>query len=405
MTEKTHSQVGASSCERWWNCPGSVSLIATLPPQPVSAYAKDGTKAHALAEFALRKNVDAFKASTLYDADDGIGVGISMEMVDAVQLYLDVIDEDIFKYKMKKADLEIEKQFKLAHIHPDARGTNDANLGVFLDRLIVYDFKYGKGVAVEAEENKQGMYYALGALQNGDYDTIEIVIVQPRAIHRDGPVRRWGISRTALVDFGRELTEKIKSTEKLHAPLNCGDHCQKYFCPALAVCPAVKQRVGEVAVGVFEEAPAGSVRTLPSPDRLTPLALKRVLDTVPIIDAWIKAVEEFALNVANNGGTVEGYKLVQKRAIRQWKDPDQVLGKWPAEASKVVTEVLSPAQLETKLKEVKGITKKEAAALVEPFTYKPDTGTVLVQEGDPREAVRPKLEGVFNNEQEQDIFS
>jgi hypothetical protein len=401
MTETTHSPVGASSCERWWNCPGSVRLVASMPPQPPSVHAKDGTKAHALAEFALRKNVDAFKASEQYNVDDGTGVGISMEMVEAVQLYLDVIDEDIFKYKMKKADLEIEKQFQLTHIHADARGTNDANLGVFLDRLIIYDFKYGKGVAVEVKDNKQGLYYALGALQGGDYDTVEIVIVQPRAIHRDGPVRRWALSRSDLLGFGEALKTHIMDTQRADAPLQCGDHCQKYFCPALAVCPAVKTRVNEVAVGVFDE----PVRTLPAPESLTPGALKKLLDTIPIIDAYVKAVEDYALNLANKGGQVEGYKLVQKRSIRQWRDPDIVLVKWPAYAARVVTEVLSPAQLETVLKEKLEITKKDASKMIEEFTYKPDTGNVLVQESDPREAVRPKLESVFTDQQEPDIFS
>lgn len=397
--EKTHSQVGASSCERWWNCPGSVRFAASLPPQPPSAYAKDGTKAHALAEFALRKNVDAFKASDMYDVDDGIGVGISMEMTDAVQLYLDVIDEDIFQYKCKKSDLEIEKHFTLPSIHPDARGTNDANLGVFLQKLIVYDFKYGKGIAVEAEENKQMMYYALGAALEGDYEEIECVIVQPRAIHRDGPVRRWTISRADLLAFGRELKERIIATEVDNAPLFCGDHCQKYFCPALAICPAVRGRVQEVARGVFDE----PVRTLPSLESLTASELSKLLATIPIIDAYVKAVEEYALGLANSGKTVAGYKLVAKRSIRQWKDVDAVKAKWPKMAVRTVEEVLSPNQLETVLAQV--MTKKEAKVITESFTWKPDTGNVLVPESDPREAVQAKIEGVFSDVKENDLFS
>lgn len=397
--ENTHSQVGASSCERWWNCPGSVRLVATLPPQPTSGYAKDGQKAHALAEFALRKNVDAFKASTLYNVDDGIGVGISMEMVEAVQVYLDVIDEDIFKYKMKKADLEIEKQFVLTHIHPDARGTNDANLGVFLDRLIVYDFKFGSGVAVEAEENKQAMYYALGAMQGGDYDIIEVVIVQPRAIHRDGPVRRWSLSRAALVDFGRELKLKIESTQALSAKLVCGDHCQKYFCPALAVCPAVKGQVNEVARGVFDE----PVRALPTPESLTPVALRKLLETIPLIDAYVKAVEAYALNILNTGGSVPGYKLVQKKSNRQWRDEEAVIKRFGELCIKRTEAVISPAQMEAALKLEHSA--KESKQMVDMFTFKPDTGTTMASEDDPREAVRPKLEGVFSDQNQQDIFS
>ena len=395
-TEPIHSAVGASSCERWWNCPGSVRLVATLPPQLSSAYAKDGSKAHALAEFALRKNIDAFLASERYDVEDGIGVGITNEMVEAVQVYLDVIDEDIARYNMKKADLEIEKGFSISHIHPDARGTNDANLGIFLKKLIVYDFKYGKGVAVEAEGNKQMMYYGLGANQEGDYDEIELVIVQPRAIHRDGPIRRWTLTKEELVAFGEELKGKILATKYSKAELVCGDHCQKYFCPAIAICPAVKGRVNEVAKGVFDD-PA---RELPSPERLTPLELRKILDTAPIIDAYVKAVEEYALSLANNGQKVEGYKLVPKRSTRQWKDEAVVKQKWPKIAVETIEKVLSPAKVETTLAQV--MKKKEAVAIVEDFCFKPDTGNVLVPESDPREAVRPKLESTFNDES---IFS
>ena len=236
---------------------------------------------------------------------------------------MDVIREDLEKYPGSKLDVEI--QFTLPQIHADARGTCDATIGVFLTKLIVYDFKYGKGTIVDVEGNKQAMYYALGALEGGDYDTVEIVIVQPRALHRDGPVRRWQLSKASLLDFGRELKAKIGATADERAPLCCGDHCQKYFCPALAICPAVKGRVNEVAKGVFED----PVRELPAPERLAPGDLKRLLDTMPIIDAYCKAVESFALATLNNGGSVPGYKLVAKKSNRQWKDEEVIKKKWP----------------------------------------------------------------------------
>ena len=66
---------------------------------------------------------------------------------------------------------------------PEGFGTGD--LLIVADHVLtVIDFKYGKGVAVEAEWNPQMMLYGLGALELFDalYDieTIRMVIYQPR---------------------------------------------------------------------------------------------------------------------------------------------------------------------------------------------------------------------------------
>ena len=34
-----HSKIGASSCERFWNCPGSINACEQLPPEETSPYA------------------------------------------------------------------------------------------------------------------------------------------------------------------------------------------------------------------------------------------------------------------------------------------------------------------------------------------------------------------------------
>ena len=50
-----HAKLSASSAFRWINCPGSVVLADQLPAPGSSAYADEGTLAHALAELKLRK--------------------------------------------------------------------------------------------------------------------------------------------------------------------------------------------------------------------------------------------------------------------------------------------------------------------------------------------------------------
>jgi hypothetical protein len=72
--------------------------------------------------------------------------------------------------------------------------------------ITVCDFKYGKNVAVEVEQNPQLIYYGLGAIfremkaqkkkdlvkfiQDNNVH-VRLMIVQPRAEHEDGPVREW----------------------------------------------------------------------------------------------------------------------------------------------------------------------------------------------------------------------
>ena len=364
--------------------------VAKCPPQPESIYAKEGTVAHTLAQIALTDGLDPYRLiRSTYE-----GVPVTYEMVEAIQVYLDVIEADIVQYGVPKKTLQVEKEFKLPQIHPDCRGTNDANLPVFLTKVIVYDFKYGSGIAVDAEDNKQGLYYALGASTEGDYDEFEIVIVQPRAIHKKGPVRRWCINKATLNAFAEELKAAVKATEKPDAPLHCGEWCKKTFCPALICCLEARQTMQKAALVAFDGPVATT--TPPNPENLTVGQLQRLLDMTPVIDAYLKAVESYALDLADKGDKIPGYKLVARRSNRIWKDEEEVKKKFGASATRTVIEVLSPSQLEAEFKKL--TSAKEAKAEVEPLTFKPDTGNVLVPENDAREAVRPKLEQVFSDE-------
>ena len=384
-----HSSVGASSAERFMNCAGSVQLIEKCPPQPESEYAKEGITAHKLAEICLKREDNPFQ----YVGTPIEGIVVSDEMAEAVQTYLDVIDADLKANGLARMDLQIEHQFHLTQVHPDAFGTNDANLAVFLTRVIVYDFKYGSGIAVGAEGNKLGLYYALGASLEGDYDQFEVVIVQPRAMHKAGPVRRWCVNKPTLDAFAKELKQAIALAQAKDAPLHCGQWCKDTFCAAIICCPEVKKCSEDAALMVFDAEP---VSVPPKPETLSADQLKRLLDAMPVIDTYLRAVEAYALDRANKGEPVLGYKLVARRSNRKWRDESEVKKKFGEAAIKRVEEVLSPSQLETELKKVMKL--KEAKAAVESLTFKPDAGNVLVPLDDPRDAVKPKLEHTFEDE-------
>lgn len=50
-----HALLSASSAKRWMSCPPSARLQEEFEQQQESTYAKEGTKAHSMAEEKLRR--------------------------------------------------------------------------------------------------------------------------------------------------------------------------------------------------------------------------------------------------------------------------------------------------------------------------------------------------------------
>lgn len=361
-----------------------------MPPQPDSPYALEGTDAHTLAEWCLRNNKDAAEVVG-YKGEDH---NWTDDMAEAVQVYLNVIRADMAEYEVHPSDLQIEHRFHLDFIDPDAFGTNDANIVVFGKKIIVYDYKHGSGVAVDAEDNKQGLFYALGASYGLDFDEIEVVIVQPRAFHPDGPVRRWIVSANNLKIFAEELCRAIGATKDEDAPLKCGDWCKKTFCAAMATCPAVRKQVNADSQMVFAK---GTVQ-LPKPENMTKADLRRVLDGLPLFEAWTKAVWAFAEAKANNGDDLPGYKLVRGReGNRKWADESEtkkILSPLVTNPDSLYEKtLLSPAKMEKEF-------GKKGKELISPLIIRSEGKIILVSEDDPREAVSPNVTNAFQDKLE-----
>ncbi len=240
-----HSKIGASGAHRFWNCEGCVALSEKAKREGMikdtSKFAMEGTAAHLLAEVCFRTNdiTDGYVGSVI-EVEDEL-VKISQDMADAVQVYLDNVNSVIKSH----ADYEFgfEKEFKLDDVDEDAYGVNDAYVYLpNLKKLIIWDYKHGKGVAVEVKHNKQLQYYAIGALKHirGSVKMIEIVIVQPRKKHKDGVIRLYTYSISELLDFEFKLKEKIQATKKPVLELKAGAWCK--FCPAILICKIAKKQ-------------------------------------------------------------------------------------------------------------------------------------------------------------------
>ncbi len=312
-----HSHYGASSANRWLNCPGSISLIKDIPAPAPNPHAMEGTRAHNLAEYCLKNSLDAID---LID-EEFSGEPVIQDMAEAVQVYLDYIRKQSSRSAVK---VMVETQFSLDHIHKGMFGTNDACLfDSMLDTLEVVDYKHGVGVVVSPEENEQLMYYGLGAAilyKLPSTARVILTIIQPRAMGQT--IKTWETTAGFLYDFGEELRQGVERTKIKNPELKEGDWCR--FCPALATCPQVNATALSVAQAQFTD---GEL-ILGTPEEAVNQKLvdiSKVLQYAPLITSWFKAVESMAFQMANSGIPIEGYKLVKKRANRKWLyEPDEL---------------------------------------------------------------------------------
>lgn len=389
---KAHSSIGASSAYRWMACPGSVTLSQGIVPRS-SEYALEGTAAHQLAEQCLVEefNPSYFLGSNMVISKDGatIEVPVTQEMVDAVKVYVDYIRENDTFHTL------IEHRFHLKELHSDLYGTADC-VQFFEDTKVlrVIDYKHGMGIAVEAEGNKQGMYYALGALLTLRFPAhvVEIVIVQPRCPHPDGPIRSWSIPVVDLLDWQADLLDAVHAVERAaetrnvttmwaSAYLQAGDHCK--FCPAAGVpgkCSAVEQKQQALARVEFQPLLA-----------YDPAKLAQALHDIPAVEARIKAIREFAYAEAEAGRCPPGFKLVEKRANRKWRDAEAAAVKLYDILADDIYEpekMKSPAQIEKLL-------TKEDRQLLADLTVKESSGHTLAPADDKREAVKLSAKDEF----------
>lgn len=374
-----HAALGASSAHRWMLCPGSVRMEAPLA-STTSVHAEEGTAAHTLAELCLReqRSPEDFIGTTIN------GRPVDEEMAESVQVFVDYC----CSLATQSDEHWIEQRINLAPLNPPAPMFGTLDFGAYhaaSQELEIVDLKYGRGVLVEVEGNKQARYYAIGAwLQLGGgraISQVKITIVQPRAAHTAGPVRSEVVSVAELLDFVGTLFAAAAETQRPDAPLVAGDHCR--FCKASAICPAQQRLAEQVAMVEFAALPADQP---PAPDTIPLPTLLEMMQQMPILEAWIKACYAHVEGLLLSGYEVPGYKLVQRRATRKWIDPDATLAVLRNELHLPEDEILdmslkSPAQLE------KLLGRRRFAALEPSHVVKQSSGVTMVPSTDVRPAV------------------
>lgn len=398
-----HAELSGSSAHRWIPCPGSIRLTRGMDRRSSPA-ARDGTKAHGLAECVLRYWLETgeaerglrarWRAGTSFrwtDHGENCAGEVEQEMLDHVMVYVARVVQIVAQYGgREKAWVYLEMHVSLKDLVREGMfGTSDVVIDVPGDGILyVIDFKYGYWpvhLVVEGELNSQLMYYAAGALDKFKWrhKMVVLEVVQPRSQDVES-VQSHGLHPDQVRAWADDvLYPAALATDATDAPLVPGEHCR--FCDALSRCPAIEGEAMDVAVSDFAELAAPPA----VPDN--PRRLAKVLRWKPVLEAWLRECEAEALATMERGEDVPGFKLVAKRSNRKWPTEDplklyKMLKKAGVKMSRVddimaEPKLLSPAQLEKEFAKFKDEINEVAE--------KPDRGHSVAAESNVRGAADP----------------
>ena len=297
-----HAILSASGSHRWLNCTPSARLELEFDDTGSEA-AKEGTAAHALCEHKLKKALRMRSKRPVSDYD-------SDEMEECTDAYVDFVLEQYDAAKQTCADpiVLIEQRLDFSQYVPDGFGTGDCVI-IGDRRLHIVDFKYGMGVLVEAENNPQMKLYALGALNvyDGIYDISEVsmTIFQPRREN----VSTWTIPTEELKDWAEnELKSKAAMAFSGEGEYVPGEWCT--FCRAAIRCRARALEKLKLAQSEFR-----------LPPLLTDAEIEEILTILPDLTRWANEITAYATDAAvNHGKEWEGFKVVEGRSVRKYRD-------------------------------------------------------------------------------------
>lgn len=360
-----HAILSASASHRWLSCTPSARLEQEFGNTDSEA-AKEGTAAHALAEHKLKKalRIRSRRPVSGYDSD---------EMEECTDSYVEFVMEQVATAKDKCKDpiVMVEQYLDFSDYVPDGFGTGDCVL-VSDDTLHIVDLKYGTGILVEAEENPQMKLYALGALNLFDvlYDIKEVsmTIFQPRREN----VSTWTIPVVELRHWADAvLKEKAQLAFKGEGEYASGSWCT--FCRAAARCRARAEEKLKLVQNEFR-----------LPPLLSDDEIEEILSVIPDLTKWANEISTYAIDAAiNHGREWKGFKIVEGRSIRKYRDEEAV-----AEAAKVAgfkdiyRQSLIPM---TEMQRLMGKTRFEE--LLGSLIYKPPGKPTLVPMTDKRPAM------------------
>ena len=360
-----HSKiVGGSTAKRVIACPGSVTLVAQMPPQPSSSYADEGTLLHdTIADILDGKGAPEAYLGRKHGSAELTPALLESKLLPALAA-LDEVDPN------GEMEYAVESRVGFGDYLPDVFGSTDL-LGRIGDRAIVLDWKFGDGVAVEVEENAQLLFYAAAAMRTPETKwaffgatEVELIIVQPPSI------KRWITTGERVLHFEQELRRAVQTAQAPNAPLASGSHCK--WCAAKPVCPLMTGAIDRINKAKLDALPVDQIA--------------HYLGQIPMVESFLKDLQQLAHQMLEEGRPIPGWKLVNKRATRKWADEEEA-HEWVVHNRPKGSDIdpyelkqKSPAMIEKEF-------KKHKIELPADLVVAVSSGSTLAPESDPRPAV------------------
>lgn len=313
--EPEHALLSASGAHIWLECTAMPRACEGIKDEG-SVYAQEGTLAHSFCEnkvkmaFGLitkrtgQAHLKKLAADPLY----------TKEMTGYTDGYLDYVKGcSIAEEKAPTVGVEIKVDY--SKYAPAGFGTSDCIL-CSPGKIHVIDFKYGKGQPVYAPNNPQIRLYALGAMEKyksiyGAFNTVKMTIYQPRL----GIISDDEMTGEDLIKWGESIKPKAQAAYYGLGTFHAGEHC--HFCNICGNCRA-RAKTMEKAV---DEAVTATGK-LPEPPTLSGAELAGFITKMSKlgVETWIKAMTSHAIGELLEGKEIPGYKVVEGRSKRVFKD-------------------------------------------------------------------------------------
>ena len=303
-----HAFLAPSSAARWVVCPASAALEAAYPETEESPAAMEGAAAH----WVNQERLEGRAVTEGQQAPNGVAV--TAEMLEAAELVMATLRD------LGALEWRIEQPVRMPGIHPTHNwGTPDYR-GVGRLAQYLVDFKYGHGV-VEVYENWQMLDYAADGLADvaaevpADEDTVvHFCIIQPRAYHRDGPVRWWHVRASDLRAYFVRLRDAAAKATGANPPMvptpeGC-EHCRgRHACEAL-------QRAAYKAADL-----AAAWGTADLPPAALGAELRLLRRSAALLAARLSGLEAQTIATLQAGKPVPGWIMDSVPARLEWAVP------------------------------------------------------------------------------------
>lgn len=288
-----------SHAASWVRCAAFVRMNRTPQAEVIEqsdphVVREEGTAMHWVAEQLL-------SGTYPYAPTAPNGVTLTDELIEGAQFYVSVLDS----YELMP--WRIEEQLQATRIHPTACGGKPDAFGhdLFHPLVVVPDLKGGYR-PVEVFPNWQLFGYLAAILDNNPtWETsdlqVEFVIVQPRAYHKQGPVRKHVMSLRDCYPYFDAL--------RMAAHIAMGDHAHAVAGPQCDDCAGRASCSVAYAAGMRALEIAGEPDVHDLPVAALDYEMLRLEDAARMIEARLTGLQAQAAHMIRKGATLPHYAL------------------------------------------------------------------------------------------------